>query len=358
MTRAHLPRVSGRAEPPDPPRSRLRHHANGWPAALQLAVVLFLGGLPAVAQDYLTYRGDQIPSEIDATYVKGLAWLVKNQTSAGCWTGQYGSEPGVVGVAVLAMLAHGDDPNFGEYREAIKKGINNILQQAKDENGYIGSSMYNHGFATLALAEAYGSVNDPRIGPVLKKAVELILSSQARNSMGAWRYSPESTDADTTVSGAQMVALLAARNAGLAVPDKAIKTALAFFANCQSGAGGFGYTSPGGGERGPTTAIGGLVFALAKQKSTSAFKSAIRCVEQYSFTQGGNEYYYLYYASQALFHGNMVAWEKWNLTNAKGLAGTQNANGSWTGGEGETFATSAALLSLALNYRYLPIYER
>jgi len=34
------------------------------------------------------------------------------------------------------------------------------------------------------------------------------------NTFGAWRYSPESKDADTTVSGAQMVALFAARNAG------------------------------------------------------------------------------------------------------------------------------------------------
>jgi uncharacterized protein YfaS (alpha-2-macroglobulin family) len=217
--------------------------------------------------------------------------------------------------------------------------------------------MYNHGFATLALAEAYGSVNDPRIGPALKKAVNLILSTQARNGLGAWRYSPESTDADTTVSGAQLVALLAARNAGLAVPDKAIKTALAFFSGCQAGDGGFGYTGNSGSSR-TTSAIGTLVFALAKRKSTEEFKSAIR------YAEGGNDagmslqYYYVYYRSQALFHGDMKAWEEWNLENAEKLVGSQSDSGAWTGNEGEVFATSAALLSLALNYRYLPIYER
>jgi len=324
---------------------------------LAMATLWLLAGLPAGGQDYLTYRGDTLPPEVEATYVKGLDWLVKGQTDAGCWNGQYGSEPGVVGVAVLAMLAHGDDPNFGAYSQAIKKGIDFILKQANSENGYIGSSMYNHGFATLALAEAYGSVNDPRIGPALKKAVALILSTQSRNGSGAWRYSPESNDADTTVSGAQMVALLAARNAGMAVPDKAIKTALAFFTSCQSGDGGFGYTSAGG-AGGPTSAIGALVFGLAKQKTTAAFKSSIRFVEQIGFAEGSYEYYYLYYASQALFHGNMEAWEKWNLVNAKQLAASQNKDGGWTGSEGDAFSTSAALLSLALNYRYLPIYER
>ena len=67
--------------------------------------------------------------------------------------------------------------------------------------------MYNHGFATLALAESYGAVNDDRLGPALQKAVRLILTSQEANPTKAWRYSPDARDADTTVSGAQMVAL-------------------------------------------------------------------------------------------------------------------------------------------------------
>ena len=37
---------------------------------------------------------------------------------------------------------------------------------------------------------------------------------------------------------------------------------------------------------------------------------------------------------------------------------SQTQEGAWNGNYGKTFATSAALLSLALNYRYLPIYER
>ncbi|MCD6050715.1 MAG: squalene-hopene cyclase-like protein, partial [Verrucomicrobia bacterium] len=69
-------------------------------------------------------------------------------------------------------------------------------------------------------------------------------------------------------------------------------------------------------------------------------------------------HYYLYYASQAFFHASPAEWDVWNRRNIKTLAATQNEDGSWSGQFGNTFTTAASLLSLALNYRYLPIYER
>jgi hypothetical protein len=309
-------------------------------------------------QELLTYQGDPIPAELDAMYVKGLDYLVRTQKEDGGWDGQYGNEAGVVGLAVLAMLARGDDPNFGRYNGAIRKALNLILRAANSANGYIGSSMYNHGFAALALAEAYGAVDDERLGPALKKAVDLILSTQARNNYGAWRYSPESTDADTTVSGAQLVALLAARNAGIAVPDKAISTALKYFSQCQLGDGGFGYTGADS-TSGPRAAIGVLVFALARQKNSAEFKSGFKYLSQSGYADDSFPFYYHYYASQAFFHGDRESWTRWNKENISNMAALQEADGGWKGQNvGATFATSAALLSLALNYRFLPIYER
>lgn len=321
-----------------------------------LAAILAWPAAPAVAQG--TYQGDPIAPEIEAMYVKGLQFLVKTQKSNGAWDGTYGSDAGVVGLAVLAMLAHGDDPNSGPHAAAIRKGLDFVLGSARSDNGYIGSSMYNHGFATLALAEAYGAVEDDRIGPALDKAVKLILSSQARNAHGAWRYAPESTDADTTVSGAQMVALFAARNAGIGVPETAVRKGLDYYRAMQSPDGGFGYSGGGGGANAPTSAIGALVFALARQKDTRDFRASIRYLEQIGFAESGYRYYYLYYAAQALFHGDMKTWGRWNQENTRLLSASQNADGSWTGSEGPVFSTSAALLSLALNYRFLPIYER
>lgn len=318
---------------------------------------LTLGGSAPFAQELFTDTTDVPTADLDRIYVRGLSFLTKAQKPDGTWSDpSYGSEPAVVALSVAAMLAHGDDPNTGPYAEPIRRGLNYILSQANKETGYIGRTMYNHGFGTLALAEAYGMVNDPRIGPALEKAVRMILSSQSRNPFGAWRYSPESTDADTTVTGAQMVALFAARNAGIAVPEAAIQQGVKFLTSCQTGEGGVGYTSNSG-PNGARTAIMCTVLALAKEKNSASFKAAFNFLQK-APAEPQYQHYYLYYASQAYFHASPEAWRTWNRANIQTLKRDQNSDGSWAGPFGTTFTTAASLLSMALNYRYLPIYER
>jgi hypothetical protein len=311
----------------------------------------------ALAQQTFSQDADAVPPEVDRMYLKGLKFLVATQTADGTWQSQYGSEPAVVGLCVLSVLAHGEDPNYGPYSRTIKRGLEFILKIQNRENGYIGTSMYNHGFATLALAESYGAVRDPRLGPALQKAVDLIVTSQTNNPFGAWRYSPESNDADTTVSGAQMVALFAARNAGIGVPEEAIQKGLRFYIQCQSANGGIGYTgmdSPNGAR----TAIGTLVFALAKKQKSAAFQNAFEFLRHGGANADMYYHYYLYYASQAFFQASPPIWNEWNRINTQTLSETQSADGSWEGQFGPTFSTTTSLLSLALNYRFLPIYER
>ena len=311
------------------------------------------------AQDVRTYHGDPIPPELEAAYVRGLNYLMRSQGQDGNWGSQHGeSGPGITGLALLAILAHGDDPNYGPYAATCQRAVDAIIKSQNAGNGYLGYSMYHHGFATLALAEAYGAINDARIGPALKKAVDLILTSQAQNKQGGWRYAPTADDADTTVSGAQMVALLAARNAGLAIPDEAIKRGLEFYRACQSPDGGIGYTGADAGN-GPRTAIGTLVTALAKHKESRLFAGGWNFLQSHGEQDAGQYYfYYLYYAAQAYFQADMKAWREWNAANMQRLAGVQGADGGWDGPFGAAFTTSTALLSMALNYRFLPIYER
>ncbi|MGA3170908.1 MAG: prenyltransferase/squalene oxidase repeat-containing protein [Chthoniobacteraceae bacterium] len=309
------------------------------------------------AQTLFSRDEDVIPPDVDRMYVKGMQYLARQQSDAGCWDTPYGNEPGVVGLCALSILAHGEDPNYGPYKDTVHRALDYILKSQDPNTGYIGTSMYNHGFSTLALAEAYGYVHDDRIGPALQKAVDLILSAQSRNPNDAWRYTPDSPDADTTVSGAQMVALFAARNAGIGVPENAIRKALRFFAECQTPDGGVGYTSAGGPD-GARTAIGVLVFSLAKQQKSAAFRSAAEYLEANPNDQGSYPQYYLYYAAQAYFRISPQAFDGWNAQNVKSLASSQLDDGSWPGTAGSSFSTAASLLSLALNYRLLPIYER
>src|SRR5471030_1462081 len=124
-----------------------------------LAVLGILAGTAMVsAQDLFGRVEDTVPDDVEAIYLKGLTYLDRNLAGSGAGQDNYGNQPGVVGLAVVAMLAHGDDPNTGPYHAAIKRGLDFILKGANGNNGYLGSSMYNHGFATLALAESYGMV--------------------------------------------------------------------------------------------------------------------------------------------------------------------------------------------------------
>ncbi|HYE31756.1 MAG TPA: prenyltransferase/squalene oxidase repeat-containing protein [Methylomirabilota bacterium] len=311
----------------------------------------------AYAQELFGDATDATASTVERMYVKGLQYLLRTQTKDGSWPeAPYGKDPAVVGLAVVAMLAHGDDPNVGPYAVAIRNGLDYVLDKANPQTGYIGTSMYNHGFSTLALAEAYGMVDEPRLGPALQKAVNLIVSSQQKNPTGAWRYAPESNDGDTTISGAQLMALFAARNAGIAVPEEAIQKGLKFFINCQTPEGGFGYTQASG-PNAARTAIGCLVFSLAKEKNSTVYKNAYKFLQK-APADSHYQQYYLYYAAQAYFHASPEAWADWNRRNISALSAAQTADGSWEGHFGSTFGTAASLLSLALNYRYLPIYER
>lgn len=310
------------------------------------------GQLPLNRQD------DRVPAQVDLIYERGLRYLAEKQNAEGCWNDGAGSEPGVVGLCVAAFLAHGEDPNNGPYAKVIRKGIDYIISKQSSVNGYIGSSMYNHAFATKALAESYGVIEHPKIAEALEKAVALILSSQKRNRFGAWRYTPESRDADTTVTGCQIVSLFAARNAGLSVPDEAIKKGLAYLASCRGGDGAYGYTSPTGGK--PTlTAIGSLCLSLAKEKDSKGYAASLAYLKKnLDYRDRYYPYYYEYYMSQALFHADTETWNEWNSRNIRYLATIQSPDGSFPGNQGQAFSTAGALLSLALNYRYLPIYEK
>ena len=311
-----------------------------------------------VAQDVPGHQDDAVPAQAELIYERGLQFLLRTQNEKGNWNDSVGTEPGVVGLCVASILAHGEDPNNGPYAKTIRSGIDYILSQQNASNGYIGSSMYNHAFATKALAESYGVVDNPKIAPALKHAVELILSSQKKNRFGAWRYTPDSRDADTTVTGCQMVTLFAAKNAGINVPDEAIKKGLSFLASCRGSDGSYGYTSSSGGKA-TLTAVGTLCLSLAKETDSKSYQASLVYLKKnLDYRDRYYPYYYEYYMSQALFHADEATWKEWNTRNIRYLSTIQLSDGSFPGNQGASFNTAGALLSLALNFRYLPIYEK
>ena len=74
--------------------------------------LLLLGCLalsaPANAQKLFEESDDALTKEIERMYVRGLQFLAQGQlTSGGFKDSPYGTSPGVVGFAVIALLAHG-----------------------------------------------------------------------------------------------------------------------------------------------------------------------------------------------------------------------------------------------------------
>lgn len=300
---------------------------------------------------------------IETMYVRGLDYLMRSQQQDGTFAGQYGADPAIAGFCLMAVLAHGDDPNVGPYSSMAAKCLDVILRCQDPGTGYIippkgYQSMYSHGFATLALAEAYGMMRDERIGPALKKAVDLILDAQEKNPAKAWRYTPLSDDADVSVSGCQIVALVAARNAGIPVPDKAFRDALAYIATCRNEQGGYGYMSSQE-NRVTMTSLGSLVLSLTGNKDDASFgKTLDFLTKNINYREDQYPFYLEYYMSQALFHADPEIWQQWNLKNIRYMRSSQSPDGSWIFNASPAYSTSLALLSLALNYRFLPIYEK
>jgi phage gp46-like protein len=318
--------------------------------------------------------GDGVPRDVREMYDRGLQYLAGSQSENGDWPGG-GSEhgPGVTGMCLMAFLASGEDPNFGQYTSNVRRAVRNIISSQNASTGIMGNSMYHHGFAMLGLAEAYGAVDERNlwpdgkgqgqrsIGVALELAARAAITSQKKNSLGAWRYSPTSTDADTSVSGAVLVGLLAARNAGIEIPDESIDRAIAYYQRMTSASGQVAYAGIGGfNDSLARSSIGSLVYSLARRKDLPQFKATIdhlvQRLEQTS--QQPYEDYTRYYQAQALFQGDVEAWEKWNKLLIRQLKTSQLADGSFRGQFGQTVSTSLSLLSLALNYRFLPIYER
>ena len=84
----------------------------------------------------------------------------------------------------------------------------------------------------------------PELREKLSKAVRLIVNSQNRE--GGWRYLPQRADADISVTVCQVMALRAARNAGINVPRDTIDRSIEYVKRCQNPDGGFMYTLQGG----------------------------------------------------------------------------------------------------------------
>lgn len=302
-----------------------------------------------------------IPEPVVQSVRKGQEALRKLQYPDGSFYGGYGKCTGPVSLATLAFMVDGSVPGRGPYGKEAALGVSYLLKNAKP-TGLIhaeGSGtppMYNHGLSTLCLAEVWGMTRQPDILPVLKKSVDLIVRCQ--NAQGGWRYSPAPRDADISVTVMQVVALRAAQNSGIFVPQKTIKDAISYVkGNACEKEKGFGYSSPTspGVAR---SAAGVLSLQLCGEYEARETRRGLEYLMENAdkFEKNTEHYYYAqYYAMQSMYQArDSKKWNAWYAAQCRNLMSRQEKGGAWA----SVYDTAAAILSMGLPYRYLPIYQR
>jgi hypothetical protein len=295
---------------------------------------------------------------------KALAWLSTRQNDDGSWSdGRYAHNTAITSFALLAYLSQGHLPNQGLHGKEVANGMRFLIASQGDD-GYLvgarGGNMYCHGMATLALAELWGSTGDDAIKPVLKKAVDLIISSQ--NTEGGWRYEPRPTGADISVTIMQVMALRAAKNAGFNVPNDTLKKAIKYVESCYKGeSGGFTYQSFGGAPGFARTAAGCCVLFLAGDYNAKQLPKAVQYLKD-NFNSPSHFCYGHYYASHAMHQVGGKEWADWYSKISKHFLEHQDSEGSFTnldrGGVGPVYQTAIGVIILSVPTHYLSIFQR
>lgn len=313
----------------------------------------------------------ELTAEASRAIDKGLAFLLATQRPDGSWDsdGKGTRAVAITSLSLMAFMSKAQFPGSGPYGKPLDRGKAWLLKKAKvAPNGYLGSTMYEHGLATLALSEMWGmtrdAADDDAIQKALEAAVEVIVRSQ--NPGGGWRYQPQmNAGQDTSVTVMVFVALASARQAGVVVPDVTIRKFLAYLKLARADGGGFTYTPRT--KTTPTVACsagGAYAAQLAGQRDSEMVSAAIRYLQKQSagIIDGGCGHYYYahYYAIQAMVQTGDEEYAKWYPRIRDALIRRQQANGSWDKGKqgGAGYATPMAIIILATPHRYIPIYQR
>ena len=325
---------------------------------------------------------------------RGLAWLVAHQNKNGSWSlerfhvnckgkhanctgaGKVRSDTAATGMALLPFLAAGHThQSETRHSTAVARAIDWLID-AQKKNGDLLSKgdsaqahMYSHGIASIALCEAFGMTEDPRLKVAAEKALAFIVKAQNSTS-GGWRYRP-GEGGDTSVVGWQMMALKSGEMAGLTVPDQTLLLLARWLNRVESNkpvGGLFGYQGPGASPAMTAEGLLCLQFMGVDRDSPRMRAGADFLMKHLPKPSQQNTSYYWYYATQVMYHMQGKYWKAWNeplrdqlvksQSRSGAMAGTWNPSDQWEAQGGRVYATAMKLLVLEVYYRHLPLYEQ
>lgn len=303
----------------------------------------------------------------DSAINRGLDFLARSQREDGSFGSGYAGNVAVVGLGGIAFIASGSTPGRGPYGEHLDRVVDYLVDRT-GPSGFITASgkssqgpMYGHGFATLFLAEAYGMSPNDELRDKLEAAIGLIISAQ--NNEGGWRYQPRPVDADLSVTICQIMALRAARNAGIDVPVETVDRCIKYVRSCQNPDGGFGYTSRDRSSLFPRSAAGVVALYSAGVYDGPEIEKGLLYLDKSFINQGrgrrsGHFFYGHYYGVQAMWQAGGERWQRWYPKIRDTLVASQSATGSWSGSVGSQYATAMACIILQTPNDLVPIFQR
>lgn len=338
-------------------------------AGVVTAGAIGLGGVVAYAgnplKDFRAGQTSPLKNEytpqVRSAIAKGLKWLAARQNPNGSFDS---GSTAITSLGALAFVAGGNLPGQGPYGHNVARALHYILAHCH-HSGLIaaqndGTPMYSQGFATLFLAEIYGESQAPGLRNKLQKAVRLIVDTQ--NAAGGWRYQPVIMPADLSVTICQVMALRAARQAGIGVPRRTMQKAISFVRRLQNPDGGFSYMLGMSGSDFARTAAGVALLFYSGVYRGAVIGAAVHyvggCLPGTPQNMQGNYFYGNYYGTQAMFLAGGKWWARWWPAMSKNLLARQQSNGAWVGGAGSSYGTAMALIILQIPKRLLPILQK
>lgn len=338
--------------------------------ALAFATILVLApshGEQPIATSLPEETAIQMMAPSDEAVKRGLSYLAENQLPDGSYGNRgIGRNPAVVALSGMAFLSSGSAPGRGTYGKNIDRCIDFLIEHTQP-SGFISvpnatshGPMYGHGFATLFLAEAYGMSPRQDLRDKLTDAINLIVLAQ--NAEGGWRYQPVPRDADLSVTICQIMALRAARNAGIHVPAETVQRCEEYVRRCQNPDGGFGYMATDRSSAFPRSAAGLVAFYSAGVYEGKEIDRALDYLKKKQPSPGNRNfshfYYGQYYAVQGMWQAGGEHWENWFPEARDFMLSRQNADGSWPDGNGPAYATAMACVMLQVPNNMVPIFQR
>ncbi len=333
-----------------------------WPISTTISLIL---ALPLASAADPPDAGPEITPALQAAVGRGLNWLAAKQEADGSFgsDSHYGKHVGITALAGLAFMSDGHTPGRGAHGDVVRRCVDFVLA-SRSESGLLASEtshgpMYGHGFATLFLAEAYGMAPQPDLREALRKAVRLIVSTQ--NDEGGWRYQPVRNDADISVTICEIMALRAARNAGLYVPKRCIDDAVDYVRKSQNPDGGFRYMLNSGGSAFARSAAGVAALQYAGVYHGPEIDKGLAYLAEFRPPQEqsvGHYFYGHYYAAQAELLAGDRHWSAWWPAIREELLAKQSEEGYWQGQAGNEYGTAMALIILQIPSRLLPIFQK